>query len=821
MSDSNRIPFSAPSIGEEEIEEVTRALRSGWLTTGPRTAQFERDFQTYTGAGHALALNSGTAAMHLALVALGIGPGDEVITTPLTFCSTVHVILQVGARPVFADVTEDGNLDPQAVEAAISPRTRALLPVHLAGLPCDMNALWKLARRHGLAVVEDAAHGVGSMYQGLPIGAPNTATGLHSQAVAFSFYATKNLATGEGGMVTTQDEALDQRMRRLTLHGIDRDVWRREGRDRHWHYDVTHCGFKYNLSDMQAALGIHQLRKLESFIVARRQIADQYREGLRDVEGVVVPPDRNDSRHSWQLYAIRLDLDTFNIDRDEFIRCLAVEGVDTSVHFIPVPLLSYYALYREQAERECPCAFALYPRLISLPIYPDLDEAKVGRVIAAVRKVARKARITRTSMNGATIPEDAASAPTAGSRTADSSHLLSGANGIHSDVSSEVARERGMSLPDLAAVVTNEVAGNGRLPIEQLLGREVVRLEDKRVSEQISGQRILVTGAGGWIGSELCRQIAACGPETLVGFERFETNLYQIDAEMTRALSGETWKAEIGDVRDEDRVAHILADSAIDTVFHAAAYKHVPLMESHPLEAIENNTLGTYRMAKAAQAAGVGNLVMISTDKAVRPVSVMGATKRLAEIIVSSMTSLETAMMSVRFGNVLGSSGSVIPLFERQIAGGEPLTVTHRDMVRYLLTTPEAAQLVMQASIMGCGGEIFVLDMGEPVRVLDLAETMIRLSGREPHKDLPIEFIGVRPGEKLSEELFADTESPIATTHDKIKTCQGGSLSADRIAELASEMEAVIRKRDTDQAIEWLREAVPSYHPATTALAST
>jgi len=820
VSDSDRIPFSAPSVGEEEIEEVTRALRSGWLTTGPRTARFERDFQAYTGAKHALALNSGTAAMHLALVALGIGPGDEVITTPLTFCSTVHVILQVGARAMFADVAADGNLDPEAVEAAITPRTRALLPVHIGGLPCDMNALWKLAHRHDLAVVEDAAHGVGSMYQGLPIGAPNAVTGLHSQAVAFSFYATKNLATGEGGMVTTQDEALDQTMRRLTLHGIDRDAWRREGRDRHWHYDVTDCGFKYNLSDIQAALGIHQLRKLEGFIVARRQIADQYREGLRDVEGIVLPPDRNDSRHSWQLYAIRLDLDRFNIDRDEFVRRLTGEGIETSVHFIPVPLLSYYASYREQAERECPRAFALYPRLISLPIYPDLDEARVGRVIAAVRKVAREARTTRTSMHGSTIHKKVPSVSTVAPST-NSALRLSGVNGIHSDVSSEATRERGMSLPDLAAVMTNEVAGNGHLPVEQLLGRKVVHLEDQRVSEQISGQRILVTGAGGWIGSELCRQIAACGPEALVGFERFETNLYQIDAEMEKTLSGDTWKAEIGDVRDEDRIAQILADSAIDTVFHAAAYKHVPLMESHPLEAIENNTLGTYRMAKAAQAAGVRNLVMISTDKAVRPVSVMGATKRLSEMIVSSMTSPETAMMSVRFGNVLGSSGSVIPLFERQIAGGEPLTVTHRDMVRYLLTTPEAAQLVMQASTMGRGGEIFVLDMGEPVRILDLAETMIRLAGREPHKDVPIEFIGVRPGEKLSEALFADAEVSIATTHDKIKACQGNSLSADRIAELAREMEAVIRGRDADQAIAWLREVVPSYHPATTALTST
>lgn len=812
MSDSNRIPFSSPSVGEEEIEEVTRALRSGWLTTGPRTAQFERDFRSYTGATHALALNSGTAAMHLALAALGIGPGDEVITTPLTFCSTVHVILQVGARPVFADVAADGNLDPQAVEAAISPRTRALLPVHIGGLPCDMNALWKLARRHNLAVVEDAAHAVGSMYHGLQIGAPDPATGFHSQAVAFSFYATKNLATGEGGMVTTQDASLDEQMRRLTLHGIDRDVWRREGRDRHWHYDVTDCGFKYNLSDIQAALGIQQLRKLEGFIAARRRVADQYRAGLRDVEGIELPPDRDDSRHSWQLFSIQLDLDAFSVDRDEFIRHLTAEGIETSVHFIPVPLLSYYAAYREQAEQECPRAFGLYPRLISLPIYPDLTGASVERVIEAVQNVARETR-TRAAQTAA-VERSESIAPTKSvtSQTTDTlprSHAL---NGVHAKADTNGSRE--LSPPDLAAVVTNGVTGNGYLPVEKLLGRKVVSLENPRIAEELSGRRILVTGAGGWIGSELCRQIAACEPRTLVGFERFETNLYQIDSEMSKLLSAETWRAEIGDIRDEDRIRGIIENNAIDTVFHAAAYKHVPLMESHPLEALGNNALGTYRLAQASRQAGASNLVMISSDKAVRPVSVMGATKRLAEIIVTSMTSAETAMMSVRFGNVFGSSGSVIPLFERQIATGGPLTVTHRDMIRYLLTTPEAAQLVMQAAIAGRGGEIFVLDMGKPVRILDLAENMIRLSGREPYKDIPIEFIGPRPGEKLYEELFSDSETPIKTTHDKIKACQGDSLSAHRIAELVGEMEDILKARDADRALAYLREVVPSYNPA-------
>src|SRR5262249_11786469 len=252
------IPFHRPSIGQEEIDEVASTLKSGWLTTGPRTAQFEKEFRSYINAPHALAVNSCTARLHLGLAGLNIGPGAEVITRPITFCATVNVIMHVGAPPVLADIGQDGNIDPSCIATLITGRTRAIIPVHLAGLPCDMDAIWELARRYRLRVVEDCAHAAGAQYRGWPIGAGRPEIGAHSDVCAFSFYATKNLTTGEGGMVTTHDDNLIDVMRMLCLHGISKDAWNRYSDRGNWFYQVLAAGFKYNLSDIQAAIGLHQ-----------------------------------------------------------------------------------------------------------------------------------------------------------------------------------------------------------------------------------------------------------------------------------------------------------------------------------------------------------------------------------------------------------------------------------------------------------------------------------------------------------------------------------------------------------------------------------
>jgi len=392
------IPFNLPSIGREEIEEVVDTLKSGWLTTGPKTAQFEREFGEYVFAPHALAVNSATSALHLALAALGIGSGDEVITTPLTFCATVNTILHVGATPVLADVKNDGNIDVESVRARITEKTRAIMPVHLAGLPCDMDAIWRLAQDKRLHVIEDAAHAVGSHYKGHPIGAGNPESGLRSDAVCFSFYATKNLSTGEGGMVVTHDEQLYDKMKLLCLHGISKDAWNRYSERGNWYYDVAACGFKYNLSDIQSSIGIHQLRKLERFTARRADIAHRYNEAFAGMSEVEIPRDDTSCRHAWHLYALSLNLERLNIDRDEFIRQLRVRNIGTSVHFIPIPLHSYFSPLASLPHNQCPNAMQIYPRLVSLPLYPAMTNEQVECVIRAVSDIAVSARRAEISL---------------------------------------------------------------------------------------------------------------------------------------------------------------------------------------------------------------------------------------------------------------------------------------------------------------------------------------------------------------------------------------------------------------------------------------
>src|SRR5580698_1591002 len=394
------IPFHRPSIGEEEIAEVTETLRSGWLTTGPRVARFEREFREDVGAPYSVAVNSATAALHLALAGLEIGPGDEVITTPMTFCATVQAILHVGATPVLADIGSDGNIDPEDIQKCITNRTRAIIPVHLAGLPCQMNAIWGLARERGLHVIEDAAHAVGARYEGRPIGSGPTEGAAASDAVAFSFYATKNLTTGEGGMVTTHRPGLADTMRTLSLHGTSHHAWDRYSEHGDWHYDVLAHGFKYNLSDIQAAIGIHQLKKLESFIERRTLYAQIYNHALEGLEETELPPDSPGSRHAWHLYILRLNLQRLNIDRSEFIRELRRKGIGTSVHFIPIPLLQFFAQIPLE-EAKCPRALGLYPRIVSLPLYPAMTEEEVRYVAQCVVEILQRTRKVRFVAPGA------------------------------------------------------------------------------------------------------------------------------------------------------------------------------------------------------------------------------------------------------------------------------------------------------------------------------------------------------------------------------------------------------------------------------------
>lgn len=350
--------------------------------------------------------------------------------------------------------------------------------------------------------------------------------------------------------------------------------------------------------------------------------------------------------------------------------------------------------------------------------------------------------------------------------------------------------------------------------VEDLLGRSPAQLDEKEIAAKLAGKVIVVTGAGGSIGSELCRQIARFRPEAIVGYEISENALFHLDLEMRLHFPSVQFYPEIGSVQKPERLAEVLERYDPSILYHAAAYKHVPMMEAHIFEALENNVFGTYTTALAAREHGIEDFVMISTDKAVRPTSIMGVTKRLAELAVSSLQNGGTRFVSVRFGNVLGSNGSVIPLFKKQIAAGGPVTVTHPEMQRYFMTIPEASQLVLQASSMGQGGEIFVLDMGEPVKIVDLARNLILLSGLRPNEDIRIEFTGIRPGEKLYEELYTFDETSIPTRHEKIKMFTGSSVAYNEMKLPIEILQQICAARDVAQLVLRLKGMVPEYNPS-------
>lgn len=383
---THTVPFHRPSIDEQDIAAVVACLRSGWLTTGPRVAEFEAEFARYIGVPHAIAVNSCTAAMHLTLAALGIGPGDEVITTPYTFVATCEAIEYVGARPVFVDVDPvTGNIDLMRIEAAVTPRTRALMPVHLAGYPCDMASLEEFARRHRLFLIDDAAHALESEL-------PEGKIGRFGDATCFSFYATKNITTGEGGMVTCKDADLANAIRRLSLHGLSRDAWKRYSDTGSWYYEVIDRGYKYNLPDMAAALGLSQLRKAEEMWRRRRAIVLQYQQAFSELPQVRIPPSPAEGKHAWHLYLLRLCPDRLRIDRNQFIERLRQRGVHCSVHFIPLHLMPYYQKTYGLRKGDFPNAETLYQRVVSLPLFPSMTDEEVQFVIDNVKEVCEEER---------------------------------------------------------------------------------------------------------------------------------------------------------------------------------------------------------------------------------------------------------------------------------------------------------------------------------------------------------------------------------------------------------------------------------------------
>ena len=373
--------FGAPDIQQAEIDEVVATMNSGWLGTGPRVAGFEKAFADYKGlsSGHAAALNSCTAALHVSMIAAGLEPGDEVITTPLTFCATVNAIIHAGATPVLADVDPvTMNIDPACIEARITERTRAILPVHFAGRPCDMNAIMNIANRHGLKVIEDCAHAIESEYHGQK-------TGTFGDFGCFSFYVTKNVATGEGGMVLARNEQDINRVKVLALHGMSKDAWHRFGDAGYKHYQVVECGFKYNMMDIQAAIGIHQLARVESNWIRRHEIWNSYQNAFADLP-VTRPADpEKDTRHAHHLYTLLLDEAQTGINRDAFLDAMTEQRIGVGVHYLSIPEHPYYQQRFGWRPEDYPNAMRVGRQTVSLPLSAKLDDLDVERVLQAVR----------------------------------------------------------------------------------------------------------------------------------------------------------------------------------------------------------------------------------------------------------------------------------------------------------------------------------------------------------------------------------------------------------------------------------------------------
>ncbi len=380
------LPFHVPEIDDEDIDAVVSVLRSGWLTTGNKARQFEQEFAAKVGARYAVALNSCTAALHLALEAIGLGEGDEVLVPTMTFAATAEVVTYFKAKPVLIDcLPATLNMNPDRLERAITPRTKAVIPVHFAGQPCNMGRILEIAHRHNLRVIEDAAHAFPASYQGKMIGSIGDST-------CFSFYATKNITTGEGGMITTDDPDWADRIRRMSLHGLSRDAWKRYTNQGSWYYEIVAPGFKYNLTDMAAALGLSQLQKADRFWKARERYAALYAEGFRDVPEIEPLGIHADVQHAWHLYVIQLDLDRLALTREAFIERLQQRQIGCSVHFIPLHLHPFYRDTWGYRAEEFPVASRAFHRMVSLPLYSRMSDTDIQRTIEAVREIVLEAR---------------------------------------------------------------------------------------------------------------------------------------------------------------------------------------------------------------------------------------------------------------------------------------------------------------------------------------------------------------------------------------------------------------------------------------------
>ena len=377
------LPYGTQWLNEKEINEVIESLKSNWITTGPKMRKFEENFKNHIGCKYAVAVNSGTAALHVSTSCINIKPGDEVITTPLTFVASANCVVYRGGTPIFADIKKDTyNIDPEEIKKKLTSKTKAIIPVHFTGQPCDMDEICELAEENNLYIIEDAAHAIDAEYKGKKIG-------TISDLTIFSFHPVKNITTAEGGMVTTNNSEFYEKLLMFRTHGISRDAVKRFGKEGGFYYDMQYLGYRYNLSELHSALGIHQLGKLESFQKRRREIVKIYNRELQSLEEIKLPFVKSDIKHSWHLYVIQLNLETLKVDRDHIFKAMRAENIGVNVHYIPIHYHSYYQDHFGLKKGILPNVEWLYPRLLTIPIFPKMSDDDVYDVINALEKVTK------------------------------------------------------------------------------------------------------------------------------------------------------------------------------------------------------------------------------------------------------------------------------------------------------------------------------------------------------------------------------------------------------------------------------------------------
>ncbi|MFF7277773.1 DegT/DnrJ/EryC1/StrS family aminotransferase [Streptomyces griseorubiginosus] len=853
--DRRDVPFATTWISPEARRAAQKVFASGWVTTGRETERFEDDFAAYVSAAHAVAVSSCTAGLELAMRALGLPAGTPVLVPALTFCGAAQAILHAGLQPVLVDVDPGTGMPTPATVAAAAAACRrpgAMMVLHYTGAPAPVAELAEAAGLPLARVVEDAAHALGATVGERPVGSV-------SRATCFSFYATKNLPIGEGGMVTTEDPQLADRIRRARLHGMSADAWRRALPGGSWRYTVDEAGLKANMTDVQAAIGRAQLRHLDHWQERRDALAAQYTAALAAVPGLEPLRSPAPGRHARHLQVVRVT-ESYGTGRDELVERLAEHGIGTSVHFIPLHHMPYFRRSAIIPAGGLPGADALFPQLLSLPLYPHLPERSVDRVCAHLARHAAASRHPaglRTLVIGAgeagrALARDLARTPQYGLEPVgflddDPAKLRAGfvgglpVLGTLEDTGTAVPLHRAEAvivaipgltptsfrrvaraaeaagasvryLPSFIAALRRDVVGDDmrELDVRALIGRAEMHVVSPEAGTVIAGRRVLVTGAGGSIGSELCHQVRAFGPSRLFLLDHDESNLHRLELE----LHGDALHSDdivISDIRDRPRIDQIFRQLRPEVVFHAAAHKHLPLLELHPCEGVKTNVRGTENLVRAAAAVGTARFVLISTDKAADPVSVLGATKRLAELIVHHAQQDAppgTVFAAVRFGNVLGSRGSLLSVVAQQLGAGFPVTVTHPDATRFFMTVEEAVGLVLEAARMARGDEIFVLDMKGPVRIVDL----VRGYASSLHvPDVDIRYTGLRPGEKLNETLFSAGEHHTRTAHPRILAATSPDSHPADLAQRLPELYAAADGNDTDEVRRVLTDLLPGF----------